>query len=173
MEKDKKILMVLAMRDFRDEEYKEPKDILQSSGFQIDLASSSHGDAVGMLGSRVHITNSLGEVNPLDYEAIVFVGGIGAAEFFHDSQALFLAREAFNADKVVAAICIAPSILANAGILKGKRATSFSSQENNLKEKGALFSGKSVEVDGKIITASGPEVASEFGHKIVEALGEQ
>ena len=172
MSKDKRILMILAHRDFRDEEYKEPRAIFKEHGFNIVVASLHHGEAVGMAGSRVHVDSTLEEVNPLDFEAIVFIGGMGAAEFLHDSQALFIAKEAFNHGRVIAAICIAPAILANAGILQGKRATATLSEENRLREKGAEFTGKLVEVDDNIITASGPEAGLEFGQKIVEAIGE-
>jgi protease I len=70
----------------------------------------------------------------------------------------------------VAAICIAPVILANAGLLNGKRATSFSSEKNTLVTKGALVSVNGVESDGKIITAEGPSHATEFGEMILKAL---
>jgi protease I len=80
-----------------------------------------------------------------------------------------LAKE-FNKDgKVVSAICIAPSILANAGILNGKKATSFPSQRNNINAVGT-YTGTPVEVDGKIITGNGPQAAKDFGKKIAEAL---
>ena len=72
-------------------------------------------------------------------------------------------------EKVVAAICIAPSILVNAGILNGRRATAFPSERDNINAVGT-FTGKPVEVDGKIITANGPEAAAEFGKKIADAI---
>jgi putative intracellular protease/amidase len=55
-------------------------------------------------------------------------------------------------------------------LLEGKKATCYSSQEENLKSKGAICTGEGVEVDGNIITANGPKSAREFGKKIVEAL---
>lgn len=68
------------------------------------------------------------------------------------------------------AICIAPVTLANAGILEGKRTTAFPSVESDLKARGANYTGNPVERDGKIITGSGPEAATEFGKTIVAAL---
>jgi protease I len=71
---------------------------------------------------------------------------------------------------ILAAICAAPSILANAGLLKGKTATSFPDEGENLKAKGANFTGQGLEIDGRIITADGPAHAKQFGEAIVKAL---
>ena len=71
---------------------------------------------------------------------------------------------------LLAAICIAPSILANAGLLEGKKVTSYSSEASNIKSKGANYTSRPVEQDGKIITADGPGSAKAFGKAIAEAL---
>ena len=71
---------------------------------------------------------------------------------------------------MVAAICIAPSTLANAGLLEGKRVTSFASEKQNIESKGATYTGGMLEMDGKIITANGPQAARAFGKKIAELL---
>jgi protease I len=104
----------------------------------------------------------------IDYDAIVFVGGGGASEYFHSPVAHALARNFYSHGKVTSAICIAPAILANAGLLKEKKATSFPSSEETLKSRGAVFTMDDVVVDGKIITGVGPEAAKRFGEKLVE-----
>ncbi|GAJ17159.1 unnamed protein product, partial [marine sediment metagenome] len=68
------------------------------------------------------------------------------------------------------AICIAPVTLANAGILDKKKATVFRSEVKAIKRKGAIYTGKVVEVDGNIITAEGPQAAEEFGKTIINLL---
>lgn len=165
-----KILMIVARENFRDEEYKEPKKIFEQDGFKVVVASSSAGDCYGVGGTVAHASHSLDHVVPADYEAIVFVGGIGAREFFADPLAHYIAKEAVRQGLTLGAICIAPSILANAGLLKGKKITAFESEKENLKKAGAEFTGKNVEVDGNIVTASGPDAAEEFGYKIVEQI---
>ena len=170
MHKERRILMVVAQRDFRDEEYQEPKEVFQEYGSKVVTCSERKGEAIGKLGLKTWASTSLDEVSPRDYEAIVFVGGEGSSDYFHNQEALNLAREGFEAGKVIGAICIAPSILANAGILQGKKATSFSSQRENLESHGAIYTGIAVEVDGKIVTADGPIAAQAFGEKIVELL---
>lgn len=168
----KKALFVIAPSDFRDEELFHTKEVLFREGIESEIASRQPGEIKGVLGGIAKATIALDSANAADYSAIVFVGGSGASVYFDDSTAQNLAREALSSGKIVAAICIAPSILANAGLLKGKRATCFRSQEENLRQKGAEFTGKPVERDGSIITASGPEAAYKFGKEIAKALKE-
>lgn len=166
----KKIVMIIAPENFRDEELLAPKKILESKGFSITIASRDAGRATGMLGAEVQVNKDINEIHAEDYDAIVFVGGTGAAIYLNNHIVLGLAQEFAVQKKVVAAICIAPSILANAGLLKGKQATSWPSEAANLENKGARYTGKPVTVDGRIITANGPRAAEEFGEKIAELL---
>jgi len=165
-----KVLMVVAPQNFRDEEYQKPRQVLEAAGWQIEVASKGVNEATGMLGAKAKIDKDISQVNVDDYQGVVFVGGTGAAVYFEDQTALALAKTAFEKGKVVGAICIAPSILANAGILQGKRATAFSSEQANLSAKGAYYTGESVTVDGKIVTANGPGAAEEFGRRIADKL---
>lgn len=165
-----KIVLVIAQRDFRDEELFHTKEELEKAGHKTIVASRRKGECTGMLGGKAKAEISLEEIKTSDFQGIVFVGGGGSAEYFNDAKALNLAKEFFKEEKLVCAICIAPSILANAGLLKEKKATCFSSEAGNLKAKGANYTGKPVETDGKIITADGPKSAREFGKKIVSML---
>jgi len=167
---EKKVLVILAPKNFRDEEYFITRVALQANGAQIVTVSKGVEEATGTKGGKVKIDFELDEVKPDDYEAIVFVGGKGAAGYFKNKKVLDLARDFAQKDKVIGAICIAPTILANAGVLKGKKATSFSSEKSNLLSKGAKFTGVEVQQDGKIITASGPEASDAFGRKLAEVL---
>jgi len=143
---------------------------LEKAGAETFIASSA-ATARGMLGAVVQTNLALNDIDPRKYDAIVFVGGTGAKEYFNNTKAINIAKLAYSSGKIVAAICIAPSILANAGLLKGRNATAFPSEELNLRENGANYTGKPVEQDGKIITASGPSAAREFGKRIAQELG--
>jgi protease I len=169
----KKILMVIAKSRFRDEEYLEPRKALESAGAAVTVASSSLEVAIGMLGMKVKPDVLLNEAKEADYDGIVFVGGGGAAEYFDSPVAHKLAQSFFGRGKLTSAICIAPATLANAGVLKGKRATSFPSSEAALKAKGAVLTKADVVADANVVTGVGPEAAKRFGEKLVEVLEEK
>lgn len=164
----KKVVMIIAPKDFRDPEYFVPKSVLEKAGVTV-LTASNTDMAVGAEGGRVKTDMKVADVGP-NYDGVVFIGGIGASCYFNDPVAQKLAQTYNKAGKVVAAICIAPSTIANAGVLKGKKATSFPSQSFNLASKGAQVVNAPVVVDGKIVTANGPAAAEEFGKKILAAL---
>lgn len=164
-------LMVIAPEIFRDEEYAEPKSVLEARGASVTTASLTAGVCSGKLGMTVDATLALSEADPARYDAVIFVGGGGAQVFFDDPDAHALARGALENRRVLAAICIAPSILARAGLLDGIRATAFPSQRDDLIAHGAQWSEGPVEVDGSIITANGPEAARAFGLAIADSIG--
>ncbi len=166
----KKILMIIASQDFRDEELFKPRDLFLERGMEVVLASSSLKTARGMLGGTAQPDILIREVKVEEFDAIIFVGGMGSSEYWEDPIAREIVKKAVSLDKLICAICIAPVTLANAGILEGKKATVFSSEINRLKNKGAIYTGKNVEIDGHIITANGPQAATEFGKAIIQSL---
>lgn len=168
-----KALLIIAQRGYQDFEYNTPKTILEKAGVEIVTASKEGGACVGKLGGMVKDTIALADVNVSGYDAIVFVGGPGALVYAQDSEAHRIAQEAVEKRKWLAAICIAPIILAHAGVLKGKKATVWNGdakQDRVLRENGAKYISESVVIDGKIVTAEGPAAAEMFGMKILEML---
>ena len=167
----KNVLMVIAANNFRDEEYAEPRKVLEQAGAKVIVACSTLNAARGKLGLEVKPDILISDAKEADYDGIVFVGGGGSQEYFESPVAHKLAQTFHSHGKLTSAICIAPAILANAGLLKAKKATSFPSSKETLQTKGALFTGSGVESDGLIVTGSGPEAAIKFGEKLVEVLG--
>jgi len=165
-----KVLMIIAPKNFRDEELFHAKEELESSGNSITIASTTTDTATGMLGGTAKPDMTINDVDVDNYDAIVFVGGPGSSIYFNNPKAHEIARNAYDKGKLIGAICIAPSTLANAGLLSGKRVTSWPSEESNLKSKGANYTGSPVEKDGNIITADGPNSAREFGRTIAKSL---
>jgi len=166
----KKVVMIIASRDFRDEELSVPRSYLEGKGATVIVASSSLDPAKGMLGSQVKPQMLISDIKVDEYDAIVFVGGVGAEEYWDNPTAHTLAREAVEKGKILAAICIAPVTLARAGVLKGKKATVFPKVSAELEAAGASYTGRTVERDGNIITANGPKAAEEFAREIARAL---
>ncbi len=166
----KKVLMVIASSQFRDEEYQKPRQLLEAAGIQVTVASSSLSESTGMLGLKVKPDLLLKAAKMESFDAVIFVGGMGATEYWDNPDAHRLAKAAFSAGKPTTAICLAPMTLANAGLLKGKKATIWKDAVGDFKTKGVVYTGKPVETDGKLITGSGPDAAEEFGKALIEAL---
>ncbi|MBM3252257.1 MAG: DJ-1/PfpI family protein [Candidatus Omnitrophica bacterium] len=166
----KKVVMIIASNGFRDEEFKVPHLVLEENGAEVKIASSSLDEARGILGTKVKPDILIKNINVADYDAIIFVGGAGSQEYWDDPIAHKIAKEAIKENKILAAICIAPITLANAGVLKGRKATVWLSEVKRLKSKGVIYLDETVVQDGNIVTANGPTAASSFADKILEGL---
>ncbi|MEM3341714.1 MAG: DJ-1/PfpI family protein [Thermoplasmata archaeon] len=168
----KKILMIVAPKNFRDEEYLHPREVFEKAGHRVTVASTTTDTAYGSISAKIKPDILLKDVKPQEYDAVVFAGGAGCAVYIGDKDATKIAQEAYKGGKLVCAICKAPTILAAAGLLKGRKATVWDSPENReiLEKNGAIYTGQPVEQDGKIITGNGPKAAYDFGKKIVENL---
>ncbi len=167
-----KILMIIAPVNFRDEELFVPKEFFESKNLEVDVASLVKTPVTGMLKKTVTPDLLISEIVLDEYDAVVFVGGIGVEDrkLYENHEILGLARSSFSKGKVVGAICIAPKILAAAGLLKNKEATVFRSGKDYIIEKGAEFTDEDAIRDGMIITASGPQAAEKFANLIYELL---
>ena len=167
---DKKAVLIIAREIFRDEELFDTKAALEKSGVATTVASSIVGTCKGKLGATAESTLLIDDISADEYDAVIFVGGSGAMEYYDSETALDLAKDTYRKGKVIAAICIGPRILANAGLLEEKTATCFESEGDALKELGANYTGENVEIDGKIVTANGPHAAKDFGEAIADLL---
>ncbi|MBD3388995.1 MAG: hypothetical protein GF416_07910 [Candidatus Altiarchaeales archaeon] len=168
-----RVLYVIAQENFRDEEYLVPKDILEDAGAEVVTASPMGGVSTGMLGAEVEADLRIGDANPADYDAVVVAGGGGSREYLWDDTDLRnILKGSYDDGKVVAGICLSGAVLAKAGVLDGRKATVFETPETvqALDAGGAEYVKEDVVTDGKVITASGPQAAEEYGRRIVEAI---
>jgi protease I len=171
----RRILLVIAPERFRDEELVEPKRALESAGHIVTVASTRPGVATGMLGARVTPDVTLSQARAADADALVIVGGAGSPAHLWDSEPLrTLVRDIHAAGKPVAAICLSPPVLARAGVLAGKRATTWPDARAivELKRGGATYVEDPVVHDGTIITGSGPQAASAFGAAVTQLVSQ-
>ncbi|NTU78989.1 MAG: hypothetical protein HGA45_06235 [Chloroflexales bacterium] len=164
------IVMIIPPAQFRDEELFETRVVLEVAGHAVVVASTTTQPCTGMLGGRTTPALTLAEVQPEAFDAVVFVGGAGVQQFYHDERALQLARAMQARGKIVAAICLAPVVLANAGVLTGKQATVSRSEVATIQRHGAHYGGPGVVVDGTIVTGDGPQSARQFGRAIAALL---
>lgn len=166
----KKAAFFIAFKGFRDEEYSEPKKILEEAGIKVTTVSTSKGKAEGKFKMTADVDATLEEINPDEYDAAVLIGGPGALEHLDNTKVHKIVKDFYLNGKIVAAICISPVILAHAGLLNGKKATVWADGKDELIKNGAVYTAIPVETDGLIVTANGPASAKEFGKKIVEML---
>lgn len=167
------VLLIISQEDFQPIEYLHTKQELENAGFSVDVASITTNVAVGKDGSEVKPNLAVKDANADYYKAVVLIGGPGALELGKHKEVLELLKQADKKEKIIAAICISPVILAKAGLLKGKKATVWNGdrrQSKILESAGAEFIDRPVVVDGRTITANGPAAAKEFGRTISNAL---
>jgi protease I len=133
-------------------------------------ASSKIGTSQGVSGGIAASEITFDKLKVEDYDAVVFIGELGDVDYFNNPTVLNIAREAFAKNKVIAAISNATTILADAGVLRGIRATGLPHQREQMKKAGAQYTGSAVERDGMIITANDSSVAVQFARAIATML---
>jgi protease I len=165
------VLINIAPEQFSEKELFIIKTELENAGHITVIASISTGLCTGSRQNSITATQSLSEVQVTDYDSVVFIGGCGSKTFFTNDDAFRVAEEMFHANKIVAAICLAPAILANAGVLENRRATVAKTEVKTLLSRNAKYTGPGVMVDGNIITGSGPDYSKRFAKEIITRLG--
>ncbi len=169
-----KIAMIIAPKDFRDEELLIPKSLFEEKGLEVKIVSAKK-ESLGIYGGFVKTDIMLNKLKPANFDAIIFVGGGGALRYMENEQVGDIIKNSVKNNKILGAICIAPLLLANSGVLKGKEATVFSSRTDKkpikiLEQSGASYQSRPVVTDGNIITANGPKAARQFAEIIIEKL---
>ncbi|MDT8357999.1 MAG: DJ-1/PfpI family protein [Methanomicrobiaceae archaeon] len=169
-----RLLLVIAPEQFRDEELQVPQKIFAREGIEYDIASTRTGRCEGMLGASAEATLCLEDVDARKYRGIVIIGGMGSQDYLWGNSTLIsLVKAFFESGKVVAAICLSPVVLAQAGVLKGREATFFRSPASvkEMEKGGAHLVDFPVVADLDLITANGPQAAEEFAKTVREKLG--
>jgi len=149
-------ILIVSADNFEDTELLVPYYRLKEEGFQVDVASFKKGTIKGKHGYTVAVDKTLKEVDPGDYGALVLPGGKAPATLRKDRHALEIARHFFTESKPVSAICHGPQILVSAGLLKGRKATSYKSVAKEIKDAGAVYEDREVVVDGNLVTSREP-----------------
>ena len=120
----KKVLIVIPHTQFRDEEFFEPKKILEDEGAKVVVASTKAGTCRGMKGGVAQAEIAIADARTDDYSAVILCGGSSVPEFFwNDKKLQELVTAMSAAGKVVAAICLSTVVLAKAKLLAGRLAS--------------------------------------------------
>ncbi|MBS3065053.1 MAG: DJ-1/PfpI family protein [DPANN group archaeon] len=166
-----KALFVIAPENFRDEEYFKPKEILEKAGHIVITASTKRGICKGMLGGKAKTDILIGDAIEDNFDSLVVIGGSGSTKLWDLSELQQLFHAFYDANKPIAAICLATVALMRSGLTQGKRVTGWSPEANiEAAKQGAQYTNAGVEEDDLFITGKGPEFAEQFGRKILKRL---
>jgi protease I len=117
------------------------------------------------------VDDVVGSADPSSYDALVLPGGVANPDALRtEPKAVDFARAFIEAGKPVAAICHAPWTLVEAGVLKGKRLTSWPSLQTDIRNAGGEWVDEEVVVDGNLITSRTPDDRKAFNQALLDAL---
>jgi len=144
-------------------------NILRRGGIEVTVAGLRAGPLRGSRGTMLVPDTTLDSALAQEYDLIVLPGGLpGADHLRDDARVAGLLRKMHDAGRYVSAICAAPSVLANAGLLDGKRATCYPGALDNFPA--VQRQTAAVVEDGKLITSRGPGTAMDFALTLLERL---
>ena len=155
--------------DFEDLEFFYPFYRLKEEGIEVVVASSNREPKTGKHGYSVTPDITYSEVIPEEYAALIIPGGRSPEKVRIDEDAVDIVRK-FE-DKVIAAICHGPQLLISAGIVKGRRLTSWIGIRDDIKAAGGIYEDQEVVIDGKLITSRMPDDLPVFCREILRKLG--
>lgn len=163
----KKRVLCLLADGFEEIEFVTPVDLLRRAGVEVVVAGLADRAATGRCGIRIEADVLLDDIDASSFDLLFIPGGPGVGALREDGRAARLAADFAKSGKRVAAICAAPLVLKDAGVLAGRRFTAFRSVRGELGE--GVEEGRVVE-DGNLITSRGAGTALDFALALVSTL---
>jgi len=166
-----KIAMIVG-QDFEDVEFRQPFDELEAAGHEIEVLGKTGGARVeGKRGKEaVTIDAAAGDRDPTGYDALVLPGGYGPDQLRTDDRVVSFIRDFADTGKPIAAVCHAPQLLIEAGVVDGRTMTSWPSVKTDLMNAGARWVDEEVVQDGPFITSRQPDDLDAFVRALIERL---
>jgi protease I len=158
-------------------ELTDPWKALENAGAELELVSLKDGEIQGFdhydKADRFKVDRTVEEANASDYDGLVLPGGVGNPDTLRqDENAVRFVRDFFEQGKPVGAICHAPWTLVEAGVVRGRRLTSFPSLQTDIRNAGGNWVDEEVVVDSGLVTSRKPDDLPAFDKKLIEEFAE-
>ena len=158
-------------------ELTDPWKALENAGAELELVSLKDGEIQGFdhydKADRFKVDRTVEEPNASDYDGLVLPGGVGNPDTLRqDENAVRFVRDFFEQGKPVGAICHAPWTLVEAGVVRGRRVTSFPSLQTDIRNAGGNWVDEEVVVDSGLVTSRKPDDLPAFNKKLIEEFAE-
>lgn len=170
MELEGKRVGILLERDFQDAEVVYPFYRFKEAGAAVTTVGVEAKEYSGKYGYPIKAERRASEVSAKDFDALVVPGGWAPDFLRRDAAVLALVRESVERGSVVGAICHAGWVLVSAGVLRGRRVTSFSAIRDDVANAGAEWVDSEVVVDGNLVTSRKPDDLPAFCRAMIETL---
>jgi protease I len=162
---------------FEQVELTGPWEALQGAGAEVELVSIKGGEIQGFnhydKADKFKVDKTVEEVDASDYDALVLPGGVGNPDTLRlDENAVHFVHEFFQQGKPVGAICHAPWLLIEAGVVRDRTLTSWPSLTTDLRNAGANRVDQEVVVDDGLVTSRKPADIPAFNKKLIEEFAE-
>lgn len=164
----KRLLLFLA-EGFEEIEALTVVDVLRRAEVQVDMCTLSEEYVNGAHDIKVKSDLHLDDVDQNNYDGLILPGGPGTDNLKNNVRVVQLVKDFYMSGKLTAAICAAPTVLAEAGIVNGHNITSYPSVKNFLDN--SIYKEELVVLDNNLLTSRGPATALPFSFAILEALG--
>jgi len=172
-----KKVAILVEDGFEQVELTSPKEALEEHGAQTYIISPKQGNVKGWehtkWGEEFPVDVAIEEANANDYDALLLPGGVMNPDKLRtNKKAVQFVRSFFDQGKPVSAICHGPWMLVEAGVVNGRKVTSYPSIQTDLKNAGATWVNQEVVVDRGLVTSRNPDDLPAFNRKMVEEISE-
>ena len=172
-----KRIAFLATNGVEQIELTKPWEAIKDAGAEVELISIESGEIQGMnhmdKGDKFKVDKLVSDINASDYDGLVLPGGVANPDFLRmNDDAVKFARSFFDQHKPVAAICHAPWMLVEAGVVDGRTLTSWPSLQTDIKNGGGTWVDEEVHVDEGLVTSRKPDDLPAFCSKAIEEFAE-
>ena len=178
---DKKLqgkkVAIVAADMFEQVELVEPRKALEAAGAQTDVISIKPGEIQGFNhfdpADKIKVDRTVEEVDAADYDALLIPGGVGNPDQLRgDENVVSFVRAFFEQGKPVAAICHAPWVLVEAGVVRDRTLTSWPTLQTDIRNAGGTWVDEQVVVDEGLVTSRKPDDIPAFNDKMIEEFAE-